>query len=216
MFKACIFDLDGTLLYTIEDLAASADYALRKHGYPTYTLEDYTCFVGNGIRKLVERCLPVELQADREKVEAVYTDFQDYYAHHYLDRSHLYPGVEQTVREIASRGVQIGVLSNKDHRFTVDIIRSFFDEKTVPGIFGIREGVPHKPDPTAVFEMLRQFGTTPEETAFVGDSNVDMQTAKNAGCYPVGVSWGYRSVPEIIACGAKIIVTAPEELLRIF
>ncbi|MBC8569615.1 HAD family hydrolase [Zongyangia hominis] len=211
MKKAAIFDLDGTLLNTLTDLAVSCNHALEVYGYPTHEVEAYKLFVGNGVYNLVKRILPADAQ-DEEIRAKIKAEFDAYYAAHTVDYTKPYDGIEDMLGRCREKGIKMIVVSNKAHNFVVQLIESIF-----PGVFdvilGQRDDVPKKPDPTAVFEALDRVGVSAKESIYVGDSGVDMQTGKNAGCYTIGVSWGFRAPEELRENGADAIVGTPQEIL---
>ena len=177
--KLIIFDLDGTLLDTIDDLAAATNHALKLNGFPTHERAAYRYFVGNGITKLVERALP-EASRDEATIVRVRQDFVAYYSDHNTDLTKPYPGIGALVAELRRRGVRMAVASNKYQAATVKLIAQFFPEGTFGAVFGQREGIEPKPDPTIVFDILKQVGIAPDATLYIGDSKVDMQTAANS------------------------------------
>lgn len=194
MKKLVIFDLDGTLLNTIADLAHSTNYALNKLGYPTHEIEKYNFMVGNGIDKLFERALP-EGEKSKENVLRVRKEFVPYYDIHNADDSRPYPGIPELLSYLQDAGIQITVASNKYQAATQKLIDHYFPEIHFTAVFGQREGIKVKPNPTVVFDILEVAKVTKEEVLYVGDSGVDMQTAANAGVTVCGVTWGFRHVP---------------------
>ena len=202
MKKLVIFDLDGTLLNTIADLAHSTNYALNKLGYPTHEIEKYNFMVGNGINKLFERALP-EGEKTEENVLRVRNEFIPYYDIHNADDSRPYPGIPELLSYLQSAGIQIAVASNKYQAAT---------EKLVAHYFGQREGVNVKPDPTVVFDILKLANVKKEDVLYVGDSGVDMQTAANAGVTACGVTWGFRPRAELEEFSPAYIVDIAEEI----
>lgn len=212
MKKLAIFDMDGTLLDTLEDLARSCNHTLEQFGYPLHDTQQYKAFVGNGARKLVERMLPADSRSPR-RVEEVLTAYRAYYAQHSTDCTKPYPGIEQAVQELRKAGVKLGIVSNKPHSDTVQLAALYFGEGTFDLVYGAMEGVPVKPDPTAVEKMMAVVGVTPEETAYFGDSGVDMLTGKAAGAWTVGVLWGFRTKEELESSGADSTIAKPEEIV---
>ncbi len=212
MSALLIFDLDGTLLDTASDLAAALNAALRDGGYPERTRGEVIRFVGNGVKKLIERALPPG-EADEKTVERVNAAFSLHYSRLYAATTKPYDGIALLLSELKEQGNTLAVLSNKPEKFTAELIESFF-----PGVFseirGGREDIPKKPDPTAELGIIRSLGFTPEKTVHIGDSDTDYMTAKNSGAGFVGVSWGYRSREEILSAGAGTVADTPEELLR--
>ena len=212
MKKLVIFDLDGTLLNTIADLAASTNHALAANGYPTHPTEEYRFFVGNGINKLFERALP-----EGEKTEAnvlkIRQRFIPYYDVHCVDLTKPYPGIPELLKTLQQRSVQIAVASNKYQRATGKLIPYFFPDIHFTAILGQREGIPRKPDPQIVHEIMRMANVRTDEVLYVGDSNVDMQTANNARVDSVGVTWGFRPRAELEQGSPFAIIDKAEELL---
>ena len=213
MKKLVIFDLDGTLLNTIADLAESANYALKQLGYPTHDVETIRTFVGNGINKLLERALPDEEKTE-ENVMRMRTHFIPYYDIHNADLSTPYPGIVSLLEELPAKGLMIAVASNKYHEATVKLVKQYFPMINFVEILGQREGINVKPDPTIVFDILKKANVSPEETLYVGDSGVDMQTAINAGVDAVGVTWGFRPRAELEGFCPMGLIDGAEELLR--
>ena len=212
--KLIIFDLDGTLLNTIGDLALGCDHMLAMRGLEGHSYEEYCSFVGNGIMRLVERALPEELRSE-EYVKAARKDFIDYYIEHIDQKSHPYDGITELVAELQARGAKLAVASNKFQAGTEKLIRKFFPDIDFVEICGNREGVPLKPDTALVDFILEKAGVERSKVAMVGDSGVDIQTARGAGITSVGVSWGFRSREELEANRADYIVSSAEELLKV-
>lgn len=196
MKKLVIFDLDGTLLNTIADLAHSTNYALNKLGYPTHEIEKYNFMVGNGIDKLFERALPEE-EKSKENVLRVRKEFVPYYDIHNADDSRPYPGIPELLSYLQDAGVQIAVASNKYQAATQKLVDHYFPEIHFTAVLGQREGVKVKPDPIIVSDILEIAKVAKEEALYVGDSGVDMQTAANAGVTACGVTWGFRPRTEL-------------------
>ena len=213
MKKLVIFDLDGTLLNTIADLAESANYALKQLGYPTHDVETIRTFVGNGINKLLERALPDEEKTE-ENVMRMRTHFVPYYDIHNADLSTPYPGIVSLLEELQAKGLMIAVASNKYQEATVKLVKQYFPMINFVEILGQREGINVKPDPTIVFDILKKANVSAEETLYVGDSGVDMQTALNAGVDAVGVTWGFRPRTELEGFHPMGLIDGAEELLN--
>ncbi|MBR4996111.1 MAG: HAD-IA family hydrolase [Alistipes sp.] len=209
-----IFDLDGTLLNTIGDLAVGCDHMLAMRGLPTHSYDTYCSFVGNGIMRLVERALPEELRTP-EYVKAARKDFVDFYIDHIDTHTVPYPGIVEVVAALVSAGVKLAVASNKFQAGTDKLIKKFFPEVEFVEICGNREGVPLKPDTALVNLILEKAGVERNRCVMVGDSGVDIQTARNAGITSVGVSWGFRSREELVENGADYIADNATELLHI-
>lgn len=212
MKKLVIFDLDGTLLDTIADLAESANYALKQLDYPTHNVETIRTFVGNGINKLLERALPIHEQTE-ENVMRMRSHFVPYYDVHNADLSAPYPGIVHLLVNLQAKGIQLAVASNKYQAATVKLVKQYFPTINFVEILGQREGINVKPDPTIVFDILKKANVSREETLYVGDSGVDMQTAINAGVDAVGVTWGFRPRAELENFQPMGLIDKAEELL---
>ena len=212
MFKVYIFDLDGTLLDNLGDLAASTNYALRTHGMPEHSIDDVRRFVGNGVRKLMERAIPGG--AANPDFEATFATFRQYYMEHSLDTTKPYEGIPETLAELKRRGCRLAVVSNKMMAATQELCRYFFPD-TIEVAIGENEsqGIRKKPAPDTVFAALRKLGVGNGEAVYVGDSDVDIQTAANAGLPCISVLWGFRDRDFLIQHGAKSFISAPSELL---
>lgn len=209
--RLAIFDLDGTLLDTVADLANATNQALAQCGYPTHPTDAYYQFVGNGINKLFFRALPEEARTE-ENVMRIRSLFVPYYNEHNADDSRPYPGVSELLRTLQAQGIQIAVASNKYQQATAKLVHHFFPDIRFAAVYGQREGVAIKPDPTIVADILSDTGISRAETIYIGDSGVDMQTARNAEVESIGVSWGFRSVEELTGNGAVHIVHHAEEI----
>lgn len=209
--RLVIFDLDGTLLNTIGDLAAACEDMLIRRALPQHTLAEYTSFVGNGIRNLVKRSLPEELRTD-EYVEQAKADFVDYYTHNIHNHTLPYEGITELLSELQRAGVRIAVASNKFHEGTLQLITHFFSDINFVAVYGNREGFPLKPDAQLIEEIISLGDVAREDCVMVGDSAVDIQTAHNSHITSIGVSWGFRSREELIEAGADHIADSVEEL----
>ncbi len=209
--RVIIFDLDGTLLNTIGDLAAACEDMLRKRNLPQHTLAEYTSFVGNGIRNLVKRSLPEQLRSD-DYVEQAKADFVEYYTHNIHNNTTPYEGITELLAELQSAGVKIAVASNKFHEGTLQLINYFFPNIEFIAVYGNREGYPLKPDAQLIEEIMRIGGVTNSECVMVGDSAVDIQTAHNAGIDSIAVSWGFRFMEELEQANPTHIVRSVKEL----
>lgn len=214
MKKLVIFDLDGTLLNTIADLATATNQALQHYGYPTHEVEAYRFFVGNGINKLFERALP-ETERTEENILKIRSQFVPYYDTHNADLSRPYPGIPELLRTLQQKGIKIAVASNKYQAATRKLIAHYFPEINFVEVLGQREGIPAKPDPSILNEIKTKAGVDEKEILYAGDSNVDMQTAHNAGVTAVGVAWGFRPRTELEALHPAYIIEKAEELLSL-
>lgn len=210
MYKYVVFDLDGTILNTIDDLADAGNWVCRNHGWPTHSVEEYKRYVGNGMAKLAARFAPEDWRTS-EGIQAILDEFMPYYNVHKEDKTAPYPGIRALLERLKVAGVSVAVLSNKAHSLVPDIIEGYF-----PNMFdftqGAVEGVPTKPDPTLLRRLMEEMGAEAENTLFVGDSNVDIRTAKNGGLTSCGVLWGFRSRAELEEEGAVHLAATPEEL----
>ena len=212
-YQTYIFDLDGTLLDTLDDLAASTNYALRKHGMPEHSIDDVRRFVGNGVRKLMERAIPDG--AANPDFEATFATFREHYMLHSLDTTRPYDGISETLAELKARGCRLAVVSNKMMAATQDLCRHFFPD-TIEVAIGENEarGIRKKPAPDTVFAALRELGVGKDEAVYVGDSDVDIDTAANAGIPCISVLWGFRDRDFLKQHEAKTFISAPSELLQ--
>ena len=212
MYKVYIFDLDGTLLDTLGDLAAAVNYALREHGMPEHSIDDVRRFVGNGVRKLMERAIP-DGTANPE-FEATFATFRQYYMAHSLDTTRPYDGIPETLAALKARGCRLAVVSNKMMAATQELCHYFFPD-TIEVAIGENEaeGIRKKPAPDTVFAALRQLGVGKDDAVYVGDSDVDLETARQSGLPCITVLWGFRDRDFLIKHGAKTFVSAPLELL---
>ncbi|MEG1870741.1 MAG: HAD family hydrolase [Peptostreptococcaceae bacterium] len=213
MIKSIIFDLDGTLLDTIEDLANACNYALTTLGYKTHEIYKYKTFVGNGRYKLVERMLP-EGNKDNETIEKALKLFDEYYEKHMIDMTKPYDGIIEMLEALILKDIKIAVVSNKPHEFTTEVVKNYFAER-FEIVYGHRKNTAEKPDPAAVLEVIESFKVKREECLYIGDSEIDINTAKNAGVKSVGVEWGFRGRGELESAGAHYIVNNPEQILEI-
>ncbi len=214
--KLLIFDLDGTLVNTISDLAASVDYALTQLNLPTHSIEEYKSFVGDGTLLLIQRSLPESLRDNKELLNKAHAYFISYYSKHYADKSFVYDGILEALVKLKYSGMRLAVLSNKPDAFTKAIISKLFPEGMFDYVLGAREGIPKKPDPTAENELMSTLGFRKEESLHIGDSDVDVITAHNAGIKCLGCTWGFRDYESLKAANADGIITCAEELVKIF
>ena len=214
MYTTVLFDLDGTLLNTIDDLADSANRVCAAHGWPTHDVAQYRYFVGNGIPKLVERFSP-ESQRTPDRLAETLAQFSARYAAHKADCTAPYPGIREALEQLKASGAALGVLSNKEDSLARAVVEQYFGKGLFDLVRGACPGVPVKPDPTAVRGMLAQPPFAGRSTVFVGDSNVDILTAKAAGLDSCGVLWGFRTRDELEQAGADHLAAQPEELVQL-
>lgn len=211
MFNVYVFDLDGTLLDTLQDLANSVNYALRQHGMPEHSIDDIRRFVGNGVRLLMERAVPDG--ARNPQFEAAFATFRQYYMQHSLDTTRPYDGIPELIHELKARGCQMAVVSNKMMAATQELVHHFFPD--IPVAIGEHEaaGIRKKPAPDTVFEALRQLECG--NAVYVGDSDVDIETARNSGLPCISVLWGFRSRDFLLAHGATTFAEHPLDVLKL-
>lgn len=212
MIKLIIFDLDGTLLDTIEDLANATNHALKQFNFPLHDTATYRFFVGNGINKLIERALPEE-HKNADAISMVKHEFLKYYMFHADDCTKPYPGISELLSKLQREGYQLGVASNKMHDATVDLVKRFFPGISFTSVLGQRDGIPVKPSPEILNEIVSAAGVLKSETLYIGDSGIDAQTAINANIQFTGVLWGFRPRQELEEAGAENFVEKPEEIL---
>lgn len=214
--RLCVFDLDGTLMNTIADLATACNYALSTLGYSMHPTSAYRDFVGNGIYVLFERSLRAAGAPEAEMaslVQQMVVPFKDYYGRHNADHSTPYEGIPELLQQLQERGIALAVASNKYQAATETIVHHFFPSIRFASILGQRDDVPKKPDPTIVFESMQAVGCSADQVRYIGDSDVDMQTAHNAGVFAIGVTWGFRTEAELKKEGANALVHLPLEIL---
>ena len=211
-YQTYVFDLDGTLLDTLGDLAASTNYALRTHGMPEHSLDDVRRFVGNGVRVLMERAVPQG--AENPQFEAAFQTFRTHYMQHSLDTTKPYDGILETLEALKAEDCRLAVVSNKMMAATQELCRHFFRD-TIEVAIGEHEaqGIRKKPAPDTVNEAFRQLGVGKERAVYVGDSDVDILTARNSGLPCISVLWGFRDRDFLIQHGAETFISAPSELL---
>lgn len=214
MTELVIFDLDGTLLYTVEDIAQATNYALEQYGYPTHSVAVIGSFIGNGINKLLERALPQGHKSPEEVIE-LRGHFKDFYDIHCMDLSRPFDGIRDLLRFIRREGIGVAVASNKYQAATERLIPYYFPDIDFVAVLGQREGIPVKPDPSIVNDILEIASIPPENKVnvlYVGDSGVDMQTAINASLTAIGVTWGCRPRSELQKYSPAYIVDSPSEI----
>lgn len=211
MYKAVIFDLDGTLVNSLSDLAVATNYSLEQHGLDTYRIEDYKYLIGDGMVKLIERAIPDD-KLDDDMFKSVFDCFMNYYRSHYLVHTKAYDGIYNAVITLSQMGLKLAVVSNKADDMTNIIVKEFFGD-IFDKVTGKREGYPTKPDPTLTLKIIDEMGLKPDECIFIGDSGMDCANAVNSGCYPLGVLWGFRKREELLQNGAKTIISNPNEIV---
>ena len=213
MKKLYIFDLDGTLVDSLEDLADSVNITLERHGYPGHITEEYKYFVGNGALKLIERALPENARTE-QNIRAVHNDYTKVYTEHLLCKTKPYDGINELLAELKRRGCKLAVASNKPDMHSRMVVESIFGADIFDTVHGKREGVPTKPSPDIMLDIMAELGVTAEECVHSGDSSVDVETAKNAGIACVGCTWGFRTQEELEKAGADFIAHEPADILH--
>jgi phosphoglycolate phosphatase len=209
-YRAVLFDLDGTLADTLDDIADAVNHALASHGLPTHPRDAYRTLVGEGVDRLVEKAVP----ADRAELhDSVYGGVRDYYLEHMLDKTAPYDGIPQMLDNLAARGIPMAVLSNKPGPATERIVAALFGRWTFAAVVGQTPDEPHKPDPGAALRIAAAMDAHPADCLFLGDTSTDMETAVAAGMFPVGALWGFREAEELLAYGARALIERPADLL---
>jgi phosphoglycolate phosphatase len=207
-----IFDLDGTLVDSLEDLADSVNVMLKNRNYPEHHIDEYRYFVGDGIFALIERALPHDRTFDDGTIRSCLREVDAEYDRRWNVKTRPYQGIPDLLHALENQGLSLSVLSNKPHKFVSVVIPHFFPDNRFKYILGARDGIPRKPDPYAALEISNGSGVLPSQCVYIGDSNVDMKTGKSAGMYTVGVNWGFRHKDELIDSGADIVVDYPDEI----
>jgi len=214
-FKAVIFDLDGTLLDTLNDLANAYNRALAHMGFPIHPIEAYRCFVGDGARKCVIRALPVDAR-DAATVDHCLQLFRKDYSQNWNIFTKPYRGIPETLTALSDRQIRMAILSNKPHDNTIQCASAYFSRWRFSVVFGQKDTIPMKPDPSSSLAIASQLNISPEKILFLGDTATDMKTAIAAGMFPVGALWGFRTKDELKSNGARTTIGKPEELIRLF
>lgn len=209
-YDTVIFDLDGTLLNTLDDLTDSVNYAMEKYGYPVHTLEEVRHFVGNGLKKLIERALPDDVEP--EQFQRVFDDFCAYYGENCAKKTCPYEGIPELLDTLRAQGIKLAIVSNKGD-FAVQQLRDLYFPGKIEVAIGEKAGIRRKPAPDTVFEAMRRLGSDSAHSIYVGDSDVDIETAKNAGLDCISVTWGFRDRAFLGEHGAQYYVDAPEDIL---
>jgi len=212
--KAVLFDLDGTLLDTIEDLADSMNVVLTRMGFPTHSVAAYKYHVGDGVRELAVRVLPQDHQ-DEETIKKCIAAMRQEYGNRWDKKTRPYPGIPELLDALTARGIKMAVLSNKPDATTKVVVAKLLPWWRFDVVAGERAGIPRKPDPGAALSIAEQLGIAPQEWLYLGDTNTDMKTAVAARMYPVGALWGFRTADELLASGAKVLVKYPVDLLAL-
>ena len=211
MIKGCIFDLDGTLVDSLQDLASSTNEVLNKRGYPIHDITVYNYFVGNGVRKLVERALP---QDKKNETDECLKEFYEVYERRCLEYTYCYDGINELLKFLKDNDIKLAVVTNKPHHLAVKICNHYFKDMFID-VIGNNDEFPLKPDPMSTLYVLNKFNVSLDQCAFIGDSNVDIYTGLNAKMMTIGVTWGFRTYEELKTAGATYVVTKPHEIKEI-
>ena len=214
MKSLVIFDLDGTLLNTIDDLGTAVNHALKNMGYPMHAISSYPSMVGNGVRKLISRALPAEAR-NPQIIDRMLVHFRDFYDEHCTDLTQPYPGIEKALSYLSAQGISLAVTSNKYQTAVTKIVYHFFPDANWKAVLGNKTGMPPKPDPSIVFEALNLCPTPKKDVLYIGDSGVDIETARRACIESVGVTWGFRDVRELRDNYADHIISDPDEIITL-
>ena len=213
MIKAVLFDLDGTLVNSLEDLAASSNFALQMFGYPTHKIEKYKYFIGDGMLKLVERTLPEE-KRNKDNINKLFQTVWKHYSENCIVNTVAYNGIPELLTELKHKGYKLAVVTNKPHGMAVNVVKTLLGD-IFDIVCGKLDNYPPKPDPALTFKVINDLGVCPDECVFVGDSGMDAANAVNAGCVGIGVLWGFRTKEELVSNGAEYIVNNPFEILKV-
>lgn len=213
-FQAVIFDLDGTLLDTLEDIASSMNSVLASLGLPVHGLDDYRLFIGDGVTMLASRALPPE-KRNHDVIADCVKSFRDYYGRNWNVNTRPYDGVQELLTSLSAEQVKMAVLSNKPHDFTQLCIHEFLPSHSFEVIFGQRRQIPSKPDPAGALEIADTLAIAPSQFLYLGDTGTDMDTAIRAGMFPVGALWGFQPLAELRKHGARAVIQQPMELMRL-
>lgn len=209
--KLAIFDLDGTLVNSLADIAEATNYAMRILGFPEHELSEFNYLVGDGVAKLIERALPVENQ---DKFDEALSLHNNYYNNNYTVKTYIYDGIEKMLNTLKEKGFELAVASNKTHEFTENVISYYFGDELFSEVFGKSEGNPVKPSPAIVDNIMDKLNISKENTVMIGDTCIDIKTGKNAGIKTIGCLWGFRTLEELVNAGADYIADKPLDIVK--
>jgi len=212
-FKGIIFDLDGTLVNSLGDIADSMNNVLQRYGFPSHELQAYKHFIGNGMKNLVREALP-ESSKDEELIIRCYGSMMEEYRNNCINKTQPYDGIVELLNELATFKMKLAVFSNKDHELTKKVVKALLPNWNFEVVIGFSAKIPRKPNPLGALLISQQLGIDPENLIYVGDTDVDMQTANSAGTYAVGALWGFRTKEELTSNGAKYLLNHPLELIK--
>lgn len=213
-YKAVLFDLDGTLIDTVDDIGDAANKVLSNRGFPTHSIPTYRLFIGEGARMLLTRALPEE-DRNEDIIDACLKEFIEDYRYNYNIKTNLYDGVPELLDRLQVRGLKLAILSNKPHPMTKDCVAFFLSRWNFDAVLGQHDSIPRKPDPQGALEVAQRLAIPPSSFIYLGDTAIDMKTAVSAGMFPVGVLWGFRSLAELKENGARVVIDAPMQLMDI-
>jgi phosphoglycolate phosphatase len=213
-YKAIMFDLDGTLLDTLEDLGNSMNSVLEQYGFPKHPLEAYKYFVGDGVENLVLRAIP-EGKRDQTTLTCCVAAMREEYGRRWMEKTHPYPGIPQLLDALTEHNIKMAIFSNKQDEFTQVTVNKYLSKWQFETVVGARPSVPKKPDPTVPLKIAQKMGVAPAAFLYVGDTNTDMQTANAAGMHAVGALWGFRQADELLSSGAMVLVKEPSDILQL-
>lgn len=209
--KLAIFDLDGTLVNSLADIAEATNYAMRKLGFPEHELSEFNYLVGDGVAKLIERGLPEENQ---DKFSEALKIYNDYYNKNYTVKTYVYDGIEKMLNMLKEKGFELAVASNKTHEFTENVIAHYFSDELFSAVFGKSEENPVKPNPAIIENIIDKLNVSREDTVMIGDTCIDIKTGKNAGIKTIGCLWGFRTLEELVNAGADYIADKPADIVK--
>ena len=209
--KLAVFDLDGTLIDSLADIAEATNFAMRKLGFPEHPLNEFNYMVGDGVKILIERALPDDRQ---ELFEQALKLYNDYYNENYTVKTYVYKGITETLKQLKAMGIKLAVASNKTHCFTEVIIKNYFGNDTFDAVYGKFDARPVKPDPAILNAILSDMSIAPSEAIMIGDTSIDINTGKNAGVRSIGCLWGFRSMEELTSAGADFRAEKPEDIVK--
>lgn len=213
--RAIIFDLDGTLLDTLQDLALSVNHVLRRRGFKEHPIDAYRYFVGDGIDMLVQRAFP-EGATEGDALSVLVKEVKDEYSRRWSDHTRPYPGVTELLDYLEDHNIPKAIFSNKPHEYTTLTVEKLLPNWTFFAVWGIREGVPRKPDPDGPLLIAANMGLKPEEIVYLGDTGTDMQTALAGNFFPAGALWGFRPAEELLESGARLLAESPQDITALF
>jgi phosphoglycolate phosphatase len=211
-YKAVLFDLDGTLIDTVDDIGDAANRVLSNRKFPTHSISTYRLFIGEGVRMLFTRALPEE-HRNQDLITTCLKEFIEDYRYNYNVKTKLYDGVPELLDMLTQRGLKLAILSNKPHPITKDCVAFFLSQWDFNVVLGQHDSIPRKPDPQGALEVAQRLAILPSKFVYLGDTAIDMKTAVSAGMFPVGVLWGFRSLEELIKNGARIVIDEPMQLM---